>query len=220
MTTTTQRLHAESLFDSVGPAYESAFADCTPQQTSINWLLEHLPANSSVLDIGCGTGRPVCASIASAGHKVHGIDVSGVMLTAAKTNVPNATFEKVDIKDFSPPNGVAYDAITVYFSLIVDISKADIKVYIARIYSWLKKGGLFIFATVPISGESMDITWLGRHIVASSLSVEEAVDCVKSVGFEVLKTENSKYMPKAVEAKICEEKDCWEEEHVFVHARK
>ena len=215
-----QCFDAESLFDSVGAAYESAFADCSSQQASINWLLEHLPAQASVLDIGCGTGRPVCSSLASAGHRVLGIDVSGVMIAAATRNVPEASFAKIDVKDFKPADGEKYDAITVYFSLIASVTQEQIRNYIAKIYTWLKEGGLFIFATVPISGESLEITWMGRPIVASSLSPGEVLESVKAANFEVLKAESSKYLPRAAQAGICREEDVWEEDHLFVYARK
>ena len=220
MTTTVPppRLNAEALFDSVGPAYETAFATCTPQQASVDWLLTQLPSNATILDVGCGTGRPVCSSLAAAGHRVVGIDVSGAMITAAKENVPDARFEKVDIKDYVPEEGL--DAVTVYFSMIASITQEEIRGYIAKMYSWLKKGGLFIFATVPISGEGMEIMWMGRPIVASSLGPEEVVGAIEKAGFEVLKSEKSKFTPKAVEAGICGGEDVWEEDHIFVYARK
>src|SRR4051794_39698335 len=110
VSTTSARLNAEALFDSVGPSYEAAFAACTEQQASITWLLEQLPTPASVLDIGCGTGRPVCSALASAGHSVLGIDVSGAMIAAAVHNVPKAKFEKLDVKEFTPDEGTSYDA--------------------------------------------------------------------------------------------------------------
>ncbi len=75
----------EELFDSIGPAYEIAFAGLQPQLDSINWILHQIrdqrPAN--VLDLGCGTGRPVCSAFADAGQDVLGVDISGIMLSDA-----------------------------------------------------------------------------------------------------------------------------------------
>ncbi|RMZ85884.1 hypothetical protein DV737_g376, partial [Chaetothyriales sp. CBS 132003] len=213
------RLNAEALFDSVGPAYEDAFKG-SGQQASVDWLLAQLPAQSSVLDIGCGTGRPLVAAVAAAGHTALGIDVSGAMIAAAKQNVPNATFERVDIKDFTPPSGQKYDAITVYFSLIASVTQEEIRNYIAKFYTWLKDGGIFIFATVPIAGDNLEITWMGRPIIASSLSVDEVLESVKAAKFEVLKTESSTFLPKAAEAGICDQEEVWEEPHLFVYAKK
>jgi len=142
------------------------------------------------------------------------------MIAAATRNVPEASFEKIDIKDFTPADGKQYDAITVYFSLIASVTQEQIRSYIAKIYTWLNEGGLFIFATVPISGENLEITWMGRPIVASSLSPDEVLASMKAATFEVLKAENSKFMPRAAEAGICQKEDVWEEDHLFVYARK
>ncbi len=213
-------LNAEALFDSIGPAYESAFADCIPQQASIDWLLEHLPPQASVLDIGCGTGRPVCSSLTEAGHDVLGIDVSSIMIAAATRNVTDALFKKIDIKDFKPADGKRYDAITVYFSLIASVTQQQIRDYITQIHTWLKEDGFFIFATVPMSGENQGIKWMGRDILASSLSSEEVLETMNAAKFVILKTENSKYLPKAAEAGICRKEEVWEENHLFVYARK
>lgn len=142
------------------------------------------------------------------------------MIAAATSNVPAASFEKIDVKDFNPPTGVQYDAVTVYFSLIASVSQAQIADTFRRVYSWLKDGGIFVFATVPIDGENMEIQWMGRDIVATSLSREKVLREVKGCGFEVVKEESSKFLPKAVEAGICKEDEIWEEEHLFVFARK
>lgn len=214
------RLGAEALFDSVGPAYERAFSKCTEQQDSIKWLIQNLPSNSTVLDIGCGTGRPVCSTLAAAGHSVYGVDISGAMIEAAKKQVPEADFLKVDIRTFAPPAGIKYDAITAYFSLISDVTQQEIKDTFMNIYSWLNPEGFFVFATVPISGDNLDIEWMGRPITVSSLSEEEILEALKGIGFSVLKAQSSKFMPEAVEAGICEEKDVWEEPQLFVYARK
>ena len=210
----------ESLFDSIGPAYEAAFAACTPQKVSLDWLLTQLPAQASVLDIGCGTGRPVCSTLSAAGHHVLGIDVSGVMIEASKRNVPSAEFQKVDFKDFAPHKGKKYDAITAYFSMLVNITQDEIRAQIANIHGWLRDGGLFIFATVPFSGENKKTAWMGRPIVAGSLSPDELLQSIQRVGFKVLEVESSKFMPTAVEAGICKEGECDEEDHLFVYARK
>jgi ubiquinone/menaquinone biosynthesis C-methylase UbiE len=213
---------AASTFDSIGPSYESAFSTCKPQTESIQWLLSNLPKDtpSKILDIGCGTGRPVCSTLANAGHKVLGIDVSSEMLKAAKAHVPNAHFQQIDYRDFKPDSESNYDAITVYFSLIAGVTQSDIRDAFKKIYAWLKPGGLFVFATVPVAGESLEIKWMGRDVVVSSLTAEESVAAIKEAGFEVLEESVSTFMPKAVEAGICGEGDVWEETHLFVFARK
>lgn len=214
-------LSAEALFDDVGPAYESAFAKCEPQAASIEWIKSQLADKkpAKIVDIGCGTGRPVVSELANAGHRVLGIDISGAMIEAAQKNVPNAQFEKKDVKDFSP-QAESLDAITVYFSMIAGVTQDEIRENIKKIYGWLKPGGIFVFATVPVAGNNLEIKWMGRPVVVSSLPAEEAVEAVKQAGFEVVKDEVSTFTPSAAEAGICKAEDVWEEPHLFVYAKK
>lgn len=214
---------AAALFDDVGPAYETAFAGLPEQAASIQWLLSELSKSqvrpAEILDIGCGTGRPVCSSLAAAGHSVMGIDVSTEMIKAAREQVPQATFEQLDCRDFQSPAN-RFDAITVYFSMIAGFSQDEIRQSIQRIHSWLKPGGSFVFATVPVAVNNVELKWMGRSAVVSSLSPEELVAWIKQVGFEIVHEQESKFLPKAVEAGICGPDDVWEEPHLFVYAKK
>src|SRR5689334_18887234 len=90
--------NAAITFDEIGPAYEDAFAGLAAQSTAVDWVLSRLEDKipAKFLDIGCGTGRPVCSALAAAGHDVTGIDISGVMIAAARERVPKATFHHVD----------------------------------------------------------------------------------------------------------------------------
>ena len=114
----------EQFFDSIGPAYETAFADLQSQLNAIQWIIREIQDRkpAKVLDLGCGTGRPVCSTFADNGHYVHGIDVSKVMLSNARTKVPNAEFLKADAfqVELAPQS---FDAITVFFSLLAGSSQ-------------------------------------------------------------------------------------------------
>lgn len=212
---------AEAVFDSVGPAYESAFAGLESQAASLEWLKTRLTSKkpAKCLDIGCGTGRPVCSELAAAGYDVTGIDISGVMIEDAREKVPDAKFEKMNVKDFNAAPG-SFDAITVYFSMIAGFTQNQICECIQRIYTWLKSDGVFVFATVPVAGNNLEIRWMGRQVVVSSLGRDEAVARIKEVGFQVEYSAVSTFTPKAAQAGICEESDVWEESHLFVYATK
>jgi 2-polyprenyl-3-methyl-5-hydroxy-6-metoxy-1,4-benzoquinol methylase len=216
-------LSATDLFNTVGPAYENAFEGHPEQAASVRWLISQLEAAdikpAKLVDIGCGTGVPVCSGLAAAGHDVLGIDISPAMIAAAKTRVPAAKFEVKDIRDFNP-GSASLDAITIYFSLIASVTQDEIKGFIKNIYTWLKPGGLFVFATVPLSAESIQIKWMGHPVQVSSLAPEEAGEAIKSAGFEIMNQVVMNFTPKGAEAGICKPEDVWEEPHLFVYARK
>ncbi|KAK7732499.1 hypothetical protein SLS53_008504 [Cytospora paraplurivora] len=216
-------LTAEQAFDSVGPAYEAAFAGLPEQAQSIDWLLSQLEASgikpASFVDIGCGTGRPVCSSLADAGHDVLGIDVSSAMITAARKRVPNAKFEQVDFRNFDPPPR-SLDGASVYFSFIADVTQEEINGFVSKIYDFLKPGGLFVFATLPLDVQGLQFKWMGRPVTVSSLAPDVAVGMIRDVGFEIVYDAVTKFTPKGAEAGICQKDEVWEESHLFVYARK
>ena len=221
MTSVADSLSAEEVFDDIGPAYESAFAGLPTQAASIRWVISELESRkpAECLDIGCGTGRPVCHELAKAGHNVLGIDISTAMIEDARKKVPDARFQKIDLLEYNP-DPASFDAITVYFSMIASVTQNQIRQNIKNIYDWLKPGGVFVFGTVPVAGNNLEIKWMGRPVTVSSLEAGEAVDWIQRVGFEVVYHDVSAFTPKAVQASICKEEDVWEEPHLFVYAKK
>lgn len=211
-----------SLYDAIGAKYEQAFADIPAQQRSLEWLLSHLPrTGSKILDIGCGTGCPVAQVLSSAPHNhlVHGIDVSEEMLSAARQSVPSATFEQIDVRKFEAEEA-SYDAVTSYFALLVDISQDEIRETIQRVFNWLKPGGFFILGTVPVDLEFASEKWLGKRTLLTSMTEEHYVTALKQAGFTIEFSEVENFMPKAVEAGICDEDNVVEEPHLLLYARK
>ncbi|KAK0757134.1 hypothetical protein N5P37_010664 [Trichoderma harzianum] len=211
-----------SLYDAIGAKYEKAFADIPAQQRSLEWLLSHFPRTGcKILDIGCGTGCPVAQVLSSAPHNhlVHGIDVSEEMLSAARQSVPSATFEQIDVRKFEAEEA-SYDAVTSYFALLVDISQDEIRETIQKVFNWLKPGGFFILGTVAVDLELASEKWLGKRALLTSMSEEQYVTALKQVGFDIEFSEVERFMPKAVEAGICDEDSVVEEPHLLIYARK
>lgn len=220
-------LSAEELFDVIGPAYETAFATLEPLPASILWLLDELskpdgPSNGSparIVDVGCGTGVPACSKLADAGHDVLGIDISAAMVDAARERVPNAKFEKLDFRDFNPaPDSL--DAMTIFFSLIAGVTQDEIRGFMKKAFRFVKPGGYLVWGTVPLAADNLPLAWMGKNIVVSSLSPEDAVDTVSGAGFTVISEHRSVFLPKAYEAGICKQDEIWEEPHIFIYARK
>jgi ubiquinone/menaquinone biosynthesis C-methylase UbiE len=215
-------LSAEEMFDSIGPAYEEAFADLKTQLDSIQWALTQIQHRrpAKVLDLGCGTGRPVCSTFVDAGHEVLGVDVSGVMLRDAEAKIPNAKFLKADVFQITlPPD--SFDAITVYFSLAIASSQDVIRLQIRRMYQWLRPGGVLVLATVPNSRDRVADSFMGRRFLTSNLSCEEYLSCIKSVGFDVVYYNVSLFKPEAAaKAGICIVENIKEERHLFIYAKK
>lgn len=212
---------AREVFNSVGKAYQVAFADLPIQDRSLAHLLATLPAGAKVLDVGSGTGRPACARLSAAGFNVTGIDLSPAMIAAAREQVPGVTFIEADARTWEPAGGDGHlDAVVAYFSFIGGVTQDDIAALFTRAFRWLRPGGVFHFGTVPAPGDRVEVKWMGRMITCSGFDVQGTLQHIREAGFEIVKHEEEKFMPRGEAAGLCRQEEVWEEDHVVVYAKK
>ncbi|MCF4968126.1 class I SAM-dependent DNA methyltransferase [Nostoc sp. CMAA1605] len=95
-------------------------------------ILEYLPENARILDVGCGQGQLVNKLIAK-GYQVTGVDLSDEMLRYARKNAPSGEFIQSDIRSFEMPPTfhavVSSSTVFNYMLSIEDLTKAFQKVY-------------------------------------------------------------------------------------------
>ncbi|KAH8422505.1 class I SAM-dependent methyltransferase [Aspergillus melleus] len=138
-------VEAELMFDDIAKNYEATFAEDPSLHQVIDQVLGLLKPESQVLDVGCGTGKPVSYRLAEAGHDVTGIDISQNMLDIATRQV-KGQFVKSDMTKYEPVR--RFDAIFAIFSLF-NISRLQVQSMVARFYDWLNPGGRLVLATIP-----------------------------------------------------------------------
>ena len=97
---------------------------------------------STILDIGCGAGKPIDRFFINKGHRVIGIDISRKQIRLAKRNVPQASYS---VKDVSGLQIEEYqvDAIISYYT-IIHIPRETHEELFLKINSFLPKGGLVL----------------------------------------------------------------------------
>jgi 2-polyprenyl-3-methyl-5-hydroxy-6-metoxy-1,4-benzoquinol methylase len=122
-------------------------------------LQRQIPVGASVLDLGCGCGIPVAATLANGGHRVTGIDLSEVQITRARRLVPNATFLHADANQVSFPDR-AFDAVVCLYALI-HMPLDEQPRLISRIAAWLRPGGLLLVTTGAQAWSGTEEHWLG-----------------------------------------------------------
>lgn len=138
---------AEQMFDAVAFDYETVYAEhCNHLVDVLTHIVNFIPPNSRVLDIGSGTGKPTAAFFASRGHKVTGLDISQTMVDLARQQVPQAEFYKADMTVYQPPNGEKFDLVVASHSLY-QFPLPGLRSQIFRFSRWIKKGGLVAIGT-------------------------------------------------------------------------
>lgn len=184
---------AAELYNDIGAAYEDAFGHQPGATSALDHLLSLLPAHAKVLDLGSGTGRPVAATVAAAGHDVTGYDVSEKMLGLARTQVPDARFELADIRtlDFDPGS---WGAVLTFFSLL-QMTRAEQDAMVAKSVRWLAPGGYFVMGTVPGDIDGSTGEWMGHWIQASSYPVPVLRQRIESTGLRIVRVDEVQFTP-------------------------
>ncbi|MFE9926828.1 class I SAM-dependent methyltransferase [Streptomyces sp. NPDC005774] len=201
---------AASVFDALGSDYERAFAASGAHRASLEWLLERLPPAGRVLDVGSGTGRPTAATLAAAGHRVLGVDVSPVMVEIASRQVPDAEFRCGDIREMPIEDG-SFDAVCLYFALL-QMSRAEQGGLLRRLTRVLRPGGLFALATVPLDVEGFDGVFMGQNVRVTSFAAQDVIGLVRDAGLTVLSEESVMFTPA--------HPDATPEPQLFLHCRR
>jgi SAM-dependent methyltransferase len=122
-------------------------------------LRRRLPPRGAVLDVGCGCGVPVARTLAAAGHRVTGVDVSEVQIERARRLVPGATFRRADAADLDFPDA-SFDAIVCLYALI-HMPEDRQRHLIFRMAAWLRPGGWFLATTGADAWTGTEDNWLG-----------------------------------------------------------
>jgi SAM-dependent methyltransferase len=111
-----------------------------------------LPANSRILDVGCGNGVPITQALLNTGHRVVGLDSSAGMLARFRVNLPGTPVVRGDVRRCPFANGT-FDA-AISWGLMFHLSRVDQAAAFANVSRVLKPGAPFLFTAAEI--ESAD----------------------------------------------------------------
>ena len=115
---------------------------------------------SSILDLGCGTGRPIAEHLVANGFRVTGIDQSHHMLAVAQRLLPGETWRLGTIEDYEPQERFA---AAIAWDSLFHIPRAAHETIFHRVRAALPVGGRFVL-TVGGSEHPAFTDWmLGRQ---------------------------------------------------------
>jgi SAM-dependent methyltransferase len=172
-------------YDAMAERY-LAWSDLRPSAARLRYLAladALIPAGADVLDLGCGAGIPMTATLAE-GRSMTGVDISAAQIALARANVPSATFIQADLTTLDFPPG-SFDAVVAFYSL-THIPRAEHAALFGRIRSWLRPGGVFVASLgVEDSPDEIEADWLGVDMFFSHFSARVNRRLVAEAGFEV-----------------------------------
>lgn len=171
-------------YDRCAKDYEQA--RLTQDHPELDLLIERLPPQATVLDIGCGSGLPVARALARQAQ-VTGVDLSAEMVHRARENVPAGRFIQADIMALDFPVS-SFEAVVAFYS-IFHLPREEHPLLLRRIHAWLKPSG-YLLATVTRHNEAayLEDNFFGVTMYFSNFSLEKYDQLLTEIGFRILDT--------------------------------
>jgi 2-polyprenyl-3-methyl-5-hydroxy-6-metoxy-1,4-benzoquinol methylase len=148
----------------------------------LDHVISLISKNGSILDVGCGIGKPIALYFSSKGFAVTGVDGSENMIARASEINPN---EKWLVSDMRTLNlNEKFDALIAwdsFFHLTQDEQREMFSIFKLH----LKPGGVLLFTSGP--SESIAIGEMNGHeLFHSSLSSDEYLKLLSENKFTVI----------------------------------
>ncbi len=153
------------------------------EKNHLDKLIAHLPVNGTVLDLGCGTGKPILEYLLSKNLNVTGVDASTEMLSIAKTNFPSTEFILQDMRSLNLNK--RFDAIIAWHSFF-HLPADDQPLMFKLFEKHLNPNGILLFTSGTAHGEAWGING-GENLFHASLDLKEYENLLNQHGFKVLK---------------------------------
>ncbi len=138
------------------------------EQPAIDETITHLPASAKILDVGCGSGKPIAAYLVEKGFNVYGVDISPRLIDYAKQIIPENQLFVSDICDFS--TDIKFDAIVCWFALFHIHADHHLDV-LKKFHSFLKPKGILLitFADTSCEPDGTEVKVIDEHTIESEM---------------------------------------------------
>jgi SAM-dependent methyltransferase len=147
-------------------------------------FIDRLGHRASVLDLGCGSGRPVARHMVERGLRVVGVDSSPTMISFCSDRLPDQEWIIADMRQLAL--GRRFDGILAWDSFF-HLGYDDQRRMFAIFADHASVGTILMFNTGPQHGEAIG-EYGGDPLYHASLSPTEYEELTERFGFQVLRS--------------------------------
>jgi len=141
-----------------------------------------LPKGATVLDLGCGSGRPVASFLDQSAMRIIGVDASPEMIALCRTRLPGHEWIVGDMRSLALNRKfqgiLGWDS---YFFLTPEDQGRMFEVFGAH----AADGAMLMFNTGPMRGEAVG-EYRGEPLYHASLAADEYRTLLADCGFELI----------------------------------
>ena len=103
-------------YDEIGGQYTAQRSELATAESYLHRLVERLPQDALVLDLGCGAGIPIDRHLLASGFRVIGLDISPKQIERARSLNPRGDYAVRDMVDLQPGE-YSVDAVVSFFAI-------------------------------------------------------------------------------------------------------
>jgi cyclopropane fatty-acyl-phospholipid synthase-like methyltransferase len=174
-------------YDAVASEWDGFRTTLSPAEARLLALLcEPLTPGAHVLDLGCGTGRPIAEYLIARRLRVTGVDQSANMLAFALQRFPDHDWVLAPIDSYVPTR--QYGAALAWDSLF-HLPRTQHAAVFARVRASLPVGARFALTVGGSDHAPFTDTMLGQQFFYDSHPPDEALSVLRSERLEVLHSE-------------------------------
>lgn len=171
-------------YNAIAEQWEHHRVQLSPLEAQVLPILtEGLPPNSTLLDLGCGTGQPVAAFFAAAGFHIVGVDQSPAMLALAKRRLPAHQWLLGTLEDFPPTSHVG--AVIAWDSLFHVPRDRHAGIF-RRVRDTLPVGGRFALTVGGSEHPAFTDVMFGHEFFYDSFPPAQTAALLVTAGFRIV----------------------------------
>jgi len=174
----------EQGYDRLGARYWEWTTSHAPgdRERFLDEVLQRLPADAEVLELGCGPGT--VSSALAHGRGYTGVDLSAGQLALARERLPGGAFIQADFTTIQLP-AAAFDAVVAFY-VFNHVPRAEHASTFARVFSWLRPGGRFMLSLgAGDTEDEIQEDFLGVQMFFAGFEPDANERALRGVGFEL-----------------------------------
>jgi SAM-dependent methyltransferase len=149
-------------------------------------LCAPLASGATVLDLGCGTGRPFAEDLLGRGWRVVGVDASAAQLAIARARCPNGVWIEARLEDYA--FDTACDA-AVCWDTLFHVERRHHQAIFARLARRLPAGGRLMLTCGGSAHPPFTDEMFGRAFFYDSHPPDVTLSLLLRAGFRILRAE-------------------------------
>lgn len=170
------------LYEEHGRDFDAARDRTLVEKRGLDRFTSLLPANTSILDIGCGSAEPIAQYLIEKGHDVTGVDASPPLINLCRQRFPQNLWVVSDMRKLAL--GRRFDGLIAWHSLF-HLTPQDQREMFRVFGRHANDGAALMFTAGPGRGETIG-SFCGKPLYHASLDFEEYEALLGENGFRLV----------------------------------